>query len=299
MNSSRSFGDHIHGLINRVAEYTSPGRFVIIHNHIFKNAGSTIDWALQNNFGGAFVDHRDDVKMRKETNYLSAYLREHRRIIALSSHHLAMPLPSMPEVRLLTLMMFRHPVERVESVYNFERKHESDTHPGAIHARKYSLHDYIHWRMKPEVGATIRDFQTRKMLPLRTIGQDRISQDEIAQLKNQLMDTELLGLVGRFDESMVLFEEYLCKIFPNIDLSYVPQNVGQEPSTGLEARLLRLESEIGRETYDLLVNNNQQDLLLLEHAEKEIATRILKVNNFQEKLANFRARCAARLAVTS
>ena len=37
---------------------------VILHGHIFKNAGTTLDWALKRSFGKAFVDHRRDDQMR-------------------------------------------------------------------------------------------------------------------------------------------------------------------------------------------------------------------------------------------
>lgn len=280
--------------IARVALKIRGQRVVILHNHIFKNAGTTIDWALENNFRKAFVDHRDDDLMRQGASYLGPYLSNNKHITALSSHHLTMPLPELANTRLLMIMMFRHPIERVTSVYNFERDQVSDTHPGVIHARKYSLRDYVIWRMRPEAGATIRNFQVRKILPPMEIGQEIISDIEMAKVKNQLKEIELLGLVRRFDESMVLFEECLSSIFPHIDLSYVAQNVGQKASLTQEARLERLRAEIGSKTYDLLVENNQQDLQLLSFAEKEVESRISKVTNFAEKLANFRARCAAK-----
>lgn len=274
-------------------------RVVILHNHLFKNAGSTIDWALQQNFDDAFVDHRDNEQMKKGAAYLGPYLIDNRQIIALSTHHLTLPLPEMPKLRLMQIIMFRHPLERVTSVYNFERAQESDTHPGVIHAQKFSLRDYIYWRMRPEVGSTIRNFQVRKLLPPRKIGQEKISENEMDNLKRQLKRIELLGLVGRFDESMVLFEESLGRAFPLIDLSYIAQNVGQEASLKQEARLERLRAEIGNETYDLLAENNQQDLQLLSFAEEEFEFRISKVSNFVAKLKNFRARCAAKSSMAS
>lgn len=35
-------------------------RMVIIHRHLFKNAGTTFDAILENNFGRIFCDHRYD-----------------------------------------------------------------------------------------------------------------------------------------------------------------------------------------------------------------------------------------------
>ena len=39
-------------------------RPVILHCHLFKNAGSTLDWSLHKQFGSTFVDHRDGDSMR-------------------------------------------------------------------------------------------------------------------------------------------------------------------------------------------------------------------------------------------
>ena len=40
---------------------------VIVHIHIFKNAGSSFDSSLRENFGKNFVDHRDDADIVKRT----------------------------------------------------------------------------------------------------------------------------------------------------------------------------------------------------------------------------------------
>lgn len=294
MNIS-SLLDSASNLISRVALKMSGERPVIVHNHLFKNAGSTVDWALQQVFGAAFVDHRDDEEMRKGAEYLGPYINEHKNIKALSSHHLTMPLPEISGIKIISIMMLRNPIERVTSVYKFERAQISDTHPGVIHSQKHNLRDYIHWRMQPEVGSTIRNFQARKMLPPRNIGQEAITENEMAMLKRQLLNIEMLGLVARFDESMVLFEEYLQKIFPRIDLSYLPQNVRQELSMTTESRLEKLKTDIGTDTYDLLLKKNREDLQLFQYAETELSARISRVKRFDEKLANFRARCKAKM----
>lgn len=287
-------------VVDRLAIAFGFKRVIILHNHLFKNAGSTIDWALQNNFGDTFVDHRDDDQMRKGESYLKPYLCTNKRIKALSSHHLTMPLPKIARTQLLSIIILRHPIERVKSVYNFEKNQISDTHPGVIHARKLPLKDYIEWRMKPEVGATIRNFQSRRMLPPRKIGQEKFTSGDIASLNRQIQHIEMIGLVHRFDECMVLFEEQLRKIYSKIDLSYIAQNVNQASSSlSLEAKLEQLKSEIGKETYELLIENNQQDLALFADAEMEIETRISKIKNFPTKLANFQDRCIAKAALIS
>jgi hypothetical protein len=266
-------------------------RIVIIHNHIFKNAGTTIDWSLRRNFRREFVDHRDDDSMRKGAVYLGQYLKRNKSIRALSTHHLTLPLPDVG-IKFERIVVFRHPIERVTSVYNFERNQVSDTHPGVIHARKLSLRDYIVWRMRPEVGATIRNYHARKLLPPRKIGQEVFGNEEMAELKHQLSKIEMLGLVERFDESMVLFEEQLHSAFPTIDLSYIRQNSGQNRRENIDLRIEALRTNIGNDVFDLLVDNNREDIQLYEWAKGQIECRIAKVPEFEKKLAQIQIRCA-------
>ena len=43
-------------------------RVIMVHTHIFKNAGTSLDWVLQKNFGKNFLDHRKS--KRDETRWL-------------------------------------------------------------------------------------------------------------------------------------------------------------------------------------------------------------------------------------
>lgn len=267
------------------------GRVVVLHNHIFKNAGSTIDWALKKNFGRAFIDHRQDNLMRQGANYLGPYLLKNKQIKALSSHHMTMPLPKLACVRVMMIMMFRHPIERVTSVYNYEKKQVDSTTPGAIQARKLNLREYILWRMRPDVGCTIRNYHARKYLPSKGAAKDVISDQEMATVMQSASAMELLGLVDRFDESMVLFEHHLKTVFPTIDLSYKIQNVGQEASQSRIERIESMRAEVGEDCFHLLMENNLRDIDLYAWIESEFERRIDMVPNFNEQLLSFRARC--------
>jgi hypothetical protein len=134
----------------------------------------------------------------------------------------------------------------------------------------------------------------RKALPPRKLSQEIISEQDMVNARQFVLSVEMLGLVERFDESMVLFEEKLKKIFPYIDLSYVAQNVGQEASEKQEVRLERLKAEIGDETYELLVKSNQKDLQLLAFVGEEFESRISRIKAFSKKLISFQARCASK-----
>ena len=278
---------------------SNDSRIVIIHNHLFKNAGSTIDWALRKNFGKDFVDHRDnDSMISNGTAYLEQYLSQNIKIRALSSHHLPLPLPVLTDAKLLTIMMFRHPIERVTSVYNFERKQKNTATPGASKARKLSLKEYIIWRMQPNAGSTIRNFHIRRAIPSYLRPNESFSKQTVTIAKEFLSAIPMLGLVERFDESMVLFEDCLSAYFPNIDLSYKPQNIGQHQDEDRMERVHRLKEEIGDETYNLLLSKNQEDLELYVWVEHEFEKRISTIDNFGEKLDKFRAKCSKKQKLT-
>jgi len=267
-------------------------RIVIIHNHLFKNAGSTIDWSLRRNFGRQFVDHRDDQQMLRGASYLGPYLSGKKNLKALSTHHLVLPLPELEGTRLMMIFMMRHPIERVQSVYNFERKQKHAKTPGAVHARKMDLEEYIEWRMRPDVGETIRNFHTIRCLGAQErVRTDRINEEIFAQAEKTLRSIEMIGLVERFDESMVLFEENLRPFFPEIDLSYRIQNVGQSGKTSRAERIDSLRLNLGETVNDLLVKNNSWDLKLYDIACEEFSARLEEVEDLVRKKADFDDRC--------
>jgi hypothetical protein len=284
--------DHFFRRIFSEKKITPRNRVIIVHNHLFKNAGSTIDWSLRRNFGKDFVDHRDDGNMRRGADYLGPYLAEHPAVKALSTHHLVLPLPVLNKTRLLMMLMLRHPIERVQSVYNFERKQKHASTPGAIHARKYSLSEYVEWRMRPDIGATIRNYHTiRCMYGHEYTYKNGIAEKEFARAVATIQSTEMIGLVERFDESIVLFEEYLRPDFPEIDLSYRIQNVGPSKDVPREERIDNLKKEIGEAVFAKLLDNNRWDLQLYTIACREFAARVEKISEFSQKMTSFRARC--------
>jgi hypothetical protein len=241
-------------------------RHIIVHNHAFKNAGTTIDWILRNNFGNRFVDHRDNAAMAGGAAYLEDYFRRKTQVQALASHHLALPLPRIDGVIFHLLMMYRHPLERVTSVYNFERAQTWADTLGARFARKHSLRDYVLWRMQPEIPPTIRNFHVYCSLS-RPVQWARLFTDvDLDEAKHFARVLPLLGIVERFDESMASFRKSLLPFFPSISFEYEAQNVRQKKGETTEQRIERLRDEIGGDAFDLLVERNCLDLELYQYA---------------------------------
>jgi hypothetical protein len=98
-------------------------RNVILHSHIFKNAGSTFDWSLKRNFGERFVDHRDDEAMLSgKMEHLDQFLSGHPQVVALSSHRIHFRVSGWNQLRFHVVRILRDPIERARSVYNFDRQ---------------------------------------------------------------------------------------------------------------------------------------------------------------------------------
>ena len=262
-------------------------QFVIVHVHMFKNAGSTFDWSLKKNFGDAFIDHRDDDQMRQGADYLGPYLKKWQPK-AISSHHIKLPLPIIPCVKLLPVFILRHPIDRIGSVYAFEKKQKANTR-GAIKAKESTFSDYIRWYMEPRSPATIKDFQTRFCCG-KINGAKLLARRDYLEALKTLKATPLVGVVESYDQSMTLFEETLKTYFPQIDLTYKKKNTGNRQSFPIEERISNLKNELGEDLVNLVMEQNRYDLMLYEEAKRLLRKRIARTKDFDKKLNSFRER---------
>ncbi len=261
--------------------------FVIIHVHMFKNAGSTLDWSLRRNFGDAFIDHREDDKMRQGAKYLGPFLQE-RKPKALSSHHITLPLPEIKGMTLLPVFILRHPIDRLGSVYAFEKKQKADT-KGAIKAKKLSFAEFIRWYMKDTSPATVRDFQTR-WCSGKTGTAKPLQQKDYQEALKTLENSPMVGIVESYDESMLVFEDVLTSCFPGIDLSYKKQNVGKRQAETLAERISGIKAALGEDLVKIVMEKNHFDFKLYETAKSILQSRISEVADFEAKLEDFRNR---------
>ena len=263
-------------------------REVILHCHLFKNAGTTLDWALKRSFKRGFYDHRGDESMRRDgVRYLDSFLDSHSSIVALSSHHM----PFQPEYSesYWWLVLLREPIQRVRSVYEFETKQLPISSLGSEMAKKLNFSDYIKWRMQDDVPAVIKNFQCRYLINMADPAMG-LDDDALWRAHSRMsLNNVLFGTVEKFDETMVLFEESLKHHFPKIDLSYVKQNVGRESKDDPLQFLEDLDEEARR----LVLNNNQWDKKLYKEAGNKLSQLTDEVSRFEEKLADFKLRCSS------
>lgn len=268
-------------------------RNIILHAHIFKNAGSTFDWSLERNFSAGFVDHRDDIKMiNGKLNYLRRFLEDNPDTVAVSSHRVHFRVQDVDGFRFFPVYFLRDPIERVRSVYNFEKKQTGVDTKGSRMAKELSFKDFIEWYMRPDSPATIRNSQT--IYCAGTGLQETAKSIDLAL--EFIKHNRMTGIVDMYDETMVLFEEFLRDQFPAIDLSYVIRNVTQDRTDiSTDEKRAKILDELG-EVGETLMTHNQNDITLYKRGKELLQQRVAGVTDFDAKLRDFRERCRARIA---
>lgn len=245
-------------------------RYIITHGHIFKNAGTTFDSALEKAFGKDFCDHRDDKAMRQGgAEYLKQFILDNPNLKAISSHHLCNPLPESDEFKCIPVYFVRNPIERIISVYNFERKQRSDVSLGAKMASKLSLIEYVKWRMEPDIPKVIFDYQTHY---IGGGGKKKLKGSvDLTTFRNALdrlvSGEALFGVVEQFDESFEYISEILQKYFPETVFEYKKKNVSNSEGTSVKFQkaikdLTKVLPEvIERNMYDLALFGAAKSLI--------------------------------------
>lgn len=266
-------------------------RSIILHSHIFKNAGTTFDHALEKNFLKDFIDHRDDADLVEEKqNYLTNYLRQHENTKAFSSHSIHFTALDDENFRFHQVYFLRHPIERIKSVYTFEKQQPSEVSKGTKMAKELNMQEYIRWRMRDDVEGTIRNCHT---IFLSGEGPSFDDIDKVyIQAKKNLYKLPLIGIVDRYDESMVVFEEYLKSYFPNVDLSYVRKNVTDtNKKLSVDEKANKLLLSLDDDLQKLVLEKNAYDIELYRLANKLLDKKIEQIDNFEAKLEKFKQKC--------
>ena len=96
-------------------------RTVVLHYHLFKNAGTSVDRILQDNFANTWVTEEFPASGGNNTDRVEAWIADTPDAVAFSSHTMMGPLPAVPGVRVIPVMLLRDPVARIRSAYRFER----------------------------------------------------------------------------------------------------------------------------------------------------------------------------------
>lgn len=250
-------------------------RKIIVHYHLFKNAGSSVDHLLKAAYGSEQWVNYDpgDPPHLVSSAELLEFIKENEHLRAMSSHMLVPPLPLVEELSVYPMVFIREPITRVMSAYLFEWQKQK-----GAEAPIGTLAEYIHSKFSTSRASAIEDFQClrlgNKNPESRKYDSTRSDEEILQDAKMFLESLDVFGLVDRFSESMLQFEHAYGESFPEITFKDVAMNTTQKVSISLQDRYKKIENEIGSELYAQLILRNQLDIKLYQFASGLFSRRV-------------------------
>jgi hypothetical protein len=261
-------------------------RWVLLHYHIFKNAGSTIEYVFRRCFGERFATlHGPSEDSVVTAPALASFLEANPAIAAISSHHVQYPLPAIGNTIFFDVCFFRNSLRRLWSMYRYFRV-ASSAHDLARCAQTASCAAFFDLLLG-EYPQLINDAQVNVMANGGVYTRPPTAQDLRVAMK-RVRQIAVLGVVELFDESAVAAEYFLRPTFPALRFEYVPQNVTTAPRGVPEDEF---RGEIGESRYTQLERMNRLDAELLAFAREELLRRFEMVPERGERMASLRRRC--------
>ena len=246
-------------------------RFVILHYHLFKNAGSTIEDTLDRSFGERFDRLETPVGGSVVSNTgLVRYLDDRPALLAVSSHQIRHPLPQEPGYLFFDICFLRDPIDRLRSFYDYFRQRPNQEDPMSDLANRCGLGDFA--------AGMIRDFPLfarNNQVNLLACAGDSDEPDErdleLAALR--VKATAFLGVVDCFGQSVAAGRDALRCSFPGLDCSGPPANVSRGMQGTLADRIAEVREACAPGVYAELRRITKLDRRLVELARAEVLRR--------------------------
>lgn len=260
----------------------------LLHFHIFKNGGTTLDWVLKRNYGSSFLEwHGADANSILTASDCYAFLANHPEATVASSHHLRFPIDSTHD-ELFPLVMLRHPIDRVGSIFEHERRQLGIKRVDPKYA---SLGHWLDWTVTNQ-PYIVCDTQTVFFADGGTYYAPP-DHTAVSRAIETLDNLPYCGVVNYYVESMLVLEDIVREWNPVFDASFFPQNISVGRHATLESRLESIKNEIGSELYDYLWLNNTYDIELFDAATSKLFNALKSVDGWENKLVELQARCQA------
>lgn len=248
-------------------------RTVIVHYHLFKNAGTSVEHILKKTFGKSWTQmesHESNGTVRPSE--MSRFLSANPGVRAVSSHQALLPLPTGTDFAPTSLMLLRHPIDRVRSVYAFESK-QKVSNQGTEFASRHTFAEYVRWRLDTAKNGVIHNFHTFFLLRREAKLAPKLDIEAYQEAWQALTELPFFGFVEEFNTSIRLFNQMHAGW---VELKAVPgaaKNVTQKSDITLADRLDQIRAELGDSLYEELLDRNDYDMRLYTDAWKAFEDR--------------------------
>jgi hypothetical protein len=250
-------------------------RLVILHYHIFKNAGSTIEDILDHSFGERFAK----VDMSAGEGLISnpdlvRFFDARPNLRAFSSHQVRHPLPEAPGYLFFDICFLRDPIDRIRSIYTYFRQRPNPADPMSDLANRTALGDFI--------ASMIQDFplfvKNVQVNLLACAGDsDEPEPRDLDLAIQRMLATSFLGVVDCFDQSVAAGAQALRRAFPELDCARPAVNVSDGLQGTIASRTEKLRQACSQEVYGELLRLNSLDRQLVDRARAEVLRRFRQV----------------------
>jgi hypothetical protein len=267
-------------------------RFVLLHYHFFKNAGSTIEDILSESFfeNYARLDTEDfDGAVSQEE--LLSYLRRHPRMKAISSHQFRYPVPQAAGYMFFDMCFLRDPIDRIRSMYDYFREKPVPGEPVSDLAREQSIGGFIAGLVEHHA---YRASNVQVNLLANGIVNDPPAEADLTRATEVMLKTSFLGVVDCFNESLIAGQHFLRAVFPNLALAQQPANVSSGLENAIEARIEKFQKACDADVYAELVRLNALDLELVNRARAEVRRRFSMVPDGPARLRELQESVVSR-----
>jgi hypothetical protein len=234
-------------------------RTVIFHYHLFKNAGTSLDAAFKENFSdGEWQTKEFSQEPEKNRKEVGNWIRSCPTAKCFSSHTARLQEIHDDNLDVFPVIFIRHPIDRIASVYNFEKQQGADSF-GAVLAKNTSMAGYIETRLSLLNDRQCRNFHVDRFASL--FPPDNGTEFERAVLASE--ELPFVGVVEHFSSSLERLENLLhVKGFPYLQLKVLKKNVTRDTKKRLQEKLSEIENEIGATIFKKLCVENDADIAL-------------------------------------
>ncbi|WP_185020684.1 sulfotransferase family 2 domain-containing protein [Histidinibacterium lentulum] len=228
-------------------------RTVILHYHLFKNAGTSLDRILQKNFPDAWETEEFPAMGGNNSDLVAEWIKRNPDVVAFSSHTANGPVPRVPGVNVVSILFLRDPIARIRSAYHFEKSQKAETW-GANLARSTDLAGYVRTRLSTPHDRQCRDFHVARLATLVPGPKER----EFERAVEGLCKLSVVGFVESFDESIGRLKAALGGSYPEFTWEPVHANASNP------------DAEIGADLRAELEAANAADYRLIELCRRSV-----------------------------
>lgn len=221
---------------------------LILHIHLFKNAGTSVERVLKDNFAegwtgfdrpepGSFVTIEDVAAMREADPTMAAF----------STHQFTPPITDAVPGGVYPILVLRSPLTRLRSVYEFDRQRGPVT-PAAQIAVSNDFPDYVDAMIRLNhpavINAQVRQLSGAKRI--RASGRQVPPIDDLLELAWEFVASlPTVGLVESFNESCARWESDIRAFHPDFQFFAARENVTKADAASMREENRALRRELG------------------------------------------------------